>query len=157
MRGVPMERARAIWFWVANHQILPNLRPEMGDALARHRAQGGRIVLLSGTFQPLLEVVASRVGAHGAVGTPLAQRDGRYLGRIVPPLAVGQGKAARLRRFAASHGIDLVASYVYTDSFMDIPVLELVGHPVAVHPDARLRDVALGRAWPLIEGPRKGV
>lgn len=150
VRDVRAERAQAIWEWTADREILPNLRPEMCEALARHQAEGHRVVLLSGTFQPLLEVVAARVGADGAVGTPLAQRDGRFLGQIVPPLSVGAGKAARLRDCAAGHGIDLAASFVYTDAFTDAPVLEMVGHPVAVYPDTRLAALAAERGWPVI-------
>ncbi len=152
VRGVRVERARTIWEWVADRQILPNLRPEMQEAFAHHRARGHRVVLLSGTFQPLLEVVVARVGADGAVGTPLAVGDGRYLGRIVPPLGVGRGKAARLREYLSGpgKGIDLAASFLYTDSFTDAPVLEMVGHPVAVYPDARLAFLAAERGWPVI-------
>lgn len=150
VRDVRVERAQAIWEWVTEREILPNLRPEMREALARHRAEGHRVALLSGTFQPLLEVVADRVQADGAVGTPLAQRDGRYLGRIVPPLGVGMGKAARLRDYAAKHRIDLAASFVYTDAFTDAPVLEMVRHPVAVYPDTRLAALAAERGWPVI-------
>lgn len=150
VRDVRVERAQAIWEWVTDYEILPNLRPEMRDAFARHRAEGHRVVLLSGTFQPLLEVVATRVRADGAVGTPLAQRDGRYLGQIIPPLGVGAGKAARLRDYAARHRIDLAASFVYTDAFTDAPVLEMVRHPVAVYPDARLAAMAAKRGWPVI-------
>lgn len=148
--GVRVERAQAIWEWVTDHEILPNLRPEMRESLAHHQADGRHVVLLSGTFQQLLEVVAARVGADGAVGTPLAQRDGCYLGRIIPPLGVGAGKAARLRDYAAGHRIDLAASFVYTDAFTDAPVLEMVGHPVAVYPDARLAALAAERGWPVI-------
>lgn len=150
VRDVRVERAQAIWEWVTDHEILPNLRPEMCDALARHRAEGHRVALLSGTFQPLLEVVADRVQADGAVGTPLAQRDGRYLGRIVPPLGVGMGKAARLRDFATGRDINLAASFVYSDAFADVPALEMVGHPVAVYPDARLAALAAERGWLII-------
>ncbi|MFQ5615483.1 MAG: HAD family hydrolase [Anaerolineales bacterium] len=150
VRGVQIERAQAIWEWVTDHEILPNLRPEMRNALARHRAEGHRVVLLSGTFQPLLEVVTARLGADGAVGTPLAQRNGRYLGRIIPPLGVGAGKALRMRQYADGHGIDLKAAFVYTDAFTDAPALEMVGHPVAVYPDARLAALAVERGWPVI-------
>lgn len=152
VRGVSVERARAIWDWVADREILPNLRREMETALKRHRAAGHRVVLLSGTFQPLLETIAARLGADGAVGTPLAQQNGRYVGKIVPPLGVGAGKVERLRAYLATPGwgIDLAASYLYTDAIADAPVLEIVGHPVAVYPDAQLAALAAKRGWPQI-------
>lgn len=150
VKNVRVERAQVIWKWVTEHEILPNLRPEMRAALEHHRAEGHRVVLLSGTFQPLLEVIAACVGADGAVGTPLTQREGRYLGQIIPPLGVGVGKAARLRDYATARGIVLTASFVYTDAFTDAPVLEMVGYPVAVYPDVRLAALAAERGWSVI-------
>lgn len=150
--GVPIERARAIWEWITEEEIMPNLRPEMQVAIGHHRTAGHRVVLLSGTFQPLLEAVAARLDADAAIGTPLARQDGRYLGKIVPPLGVGMGKAERLQAYLAEagRGIDHSASYFYTDAISDAPVLEMVGHPVAVYPDARLAALAAERGWPVI-------
>lgn len=152
VKGVRIERAQAIWEWVADHEILPNLRPEMRAALARHRAEGHRVILISGTFLPLLQIVAARVMADGAIGTPLAQQDGRFSGRIIHPLGVGEGKAARLRDYLDKIGqeINLAASFLYTDAFVDSPVLEMVGHPVAVYPDTRLATLAAKRGWTVI-------
>ena len=57
--------------------------------------------------------------------------------------------AGRIRELAEEHGYDLSASYAYSDSFTDLPMLELVGHPVAVNPDGELRAVATERGWPI--------
>ncbi len=152
VRGVRTERAQLIWEWVTDKEIMPNLRPEMRERIAYHRAEGHRIVLLSGTFLPLLEVIAARVGANDAVGTPLAKEHDRYIGRIIPPLGVGIGKIAWLQKFLGEvgKGIDLMASFLYTDSSVDVPVLEIVGHPVVVYPDVRLAALASKRGWPVI-------
>ncbi|MFQ5400573.1 MAG: HAD-IB family hydrolase [Anaerolineae bacterium] len=152
VRGVSVKRAREIWDWVADQEILPNLRPEMQAAIERHRTEGRRVILLSGTFLPLLQLIAARLEMDGAVGTPLAQRNGRYTGKIVPPLGVGEGKAARLRAYLAGpgQGIDLATSYFYTDAISDTAVLEMVGHPAVVYPDARLAALAAERGWPVI-------
>jgi phosphoserine phosphatase len=61
----------------------------------------------------------------------------------------GQGKVVWAERFAAEHDVDLAASYFYTDSISDLPLLERVGHPVVVNPDLRLRRLARKRGWPL--------
>lgn len=152
VRGVRVERAQLIWEWVTDKEIMPNLRPEMQERIAYHRAEGHRLILLSGTFLPLLEVVARRLGADGAVGTSLAQQDGSYTGRIVPPLSVGRGKVMRLHEYlsGAGQGIDLASSFLYTDAFVDAPVLEIVGHPVVVYPDVRLATLASQCGWQVI-------
>lgn len=152
VKGVLVEQAQAIWDWVADQEILPNLRPEMRSAVERHRSAGHRVVLLLGTFLPLLRLIAARLEMDGAVGTPLAQRNGRCTGKIVPPLGVGAGKAKRLRAYLAGpgQGIDLAASYFYTDAVSDTAVLEMVGHPAVVYPDACLAALAAERGWPMI-------
>ncbi len=61
-----------------------------------------------------------------------------------------QSTVSRLRDYSAGHRVDLAASFVYTDAFTDAPVLEMVGHPVAVYPDARLAAMAAERGWPVI-------
>lgn len=66
-------------------------------------------------------------------------------GELESPACFGEGKAVWAERFAAEHGVDLDRSYFYTDSLSDLPLLERVGHPVAVNPDPRLRRLALRR------------
>jgi phosphoserine phosphatase len=67
----------------------------------------------------------------------------------VPPVCYGQGKVVWAERFAAEWDVDLAASYFYTDSISDLPLLERVGHPIAVNPDTRLRRLARARRWPV--------
>ncbi len=155
VRGVPLDRAHAIWDWLIEDQILPRLRPEMAAALSAHRAAEHRVLLLSGTFQPLLERLADRLEIEGAIATPLARQGGRYTGKIVPPLSIGQGKLQRLERYLSGdgQGISLDRSYFYTDSIVDVPLLEKVGHPVAVYPDSQLADMAALRGWQIVGLP----
>ncbi len=150
--GVTVERARDIWEWVLENETLPHLRPEMRSAIEEHKSQGHRVILLSGSFTPLLDALVARLGVERAIATPLAVKNGRYTGRIVPPLNMGRGKVERLERFldGAGRGIDLSTSFFYTDSIVDAPVLEMFGHPVAVHPDPELANLAAARGWSVL-------
>jgi len=150
--GVSVERAVAIWEWMLENEILPHLRPEMQAAIEDHQRQGHRVFLFSGSFTPILDALASRLGVERAIATPLAVKDGRYTGKIIPPLNVGQGKVERLRQFLDGPGreIDLAASFLYTDSIVDALVLEMFGYPVAVYPDPELASLAAARGWPVI-------
>jgi phosphoserine phosphatase len=74
-------------------------------------------------------------------------RDGRYSGFLEAPPLVGEARAAWLRRYAEHSGADLPASYAYGDSYSDRPLLEAVGHPVAVNPDPHLYRHAKSRRW----------
>lgn len=150
--GVSVDRAERIWEWVLENEITPHLRPEMLAAIEDHQSQGHRVILISGSFAPLLDKLANRLGVERAIATPLAIKNGRYTGRIVPPLGVGHGKVERLERFLEGPGkeIDLAASCFYTDSIVDAPVLGMIGHPVVVYPDPELASLAVARGWPVI-------
>ena len=75
---------------------------------------------------------------------------GRFTGRLLEPMIYGQGKLDAARAYAAAHAVDLRRSYFYTDSIADLPLLEMVGFPVAVNPDRRLRHTALARGWSVV-------
>jgi alcohol-forming fatty acyl-CoA reductase len=81
------------------------------------------------------------------VASRLQVKDGRFTGFLELPPLVGEARAAWLRRHATDHGADLSNSYAYGDSFSDRPLLEAVGHPVAVNPDPRLFRHAKSRHW----------
>jgi phosphoserine phosphatase len=94
------------------------------------------------------DVIASRV----ALGP-----DGRYTGEV-EFWSYGPYKAEAMREVAEGRGFDLAASYAYSDSFTDVPMLECVGNPVAVNPDRALETVALARGWRIVRfGPTAGV
>lgn len=154
LRGLDERDAAATFEWITDEYIVPLLRQDVVDLLRDHQAQGHRVILLSGSFEGLLAVVGERLGVNEVVGTRLEQRNGRYVGRAVPPICQGQGKLERLQAYASGRGkaVEWVASSAYADSITDLPVLDAVGHPVAVYPDDDLAVLADQRGWPII-GP----
>ena len=152
VRGVSVERADTIWDWVLENEIIPYLRPEMVVAIDDHKRQGHRIILSSGSFSPLLDKVVTYLEIESAIATPLEENNGRYTGRIIPPLNVGEGKVERLHQFleGPGKGIDLAKSYFYNDSFVDLPVMGMFGYPVAVYPDEFLAEMAKSQGWQII-------
>jgi HAD superfamily hydrolase (TIGR01490 family) len=129
--------------------LLRRARPEAIRQIRKHRAAGHRTVLITGTVDVLVaplavlfdEVVASRLHA----------RDGVYSGFLEAPPLVGEARAAWLRRYAEAAGVDLTGSFAYGDSYSDRPLLEAVGHPVAVNPDPQLYRHAKTRQWPVAQ------
>jgi phosphoserine phosphatase len=83
----------------------------------------------------------------GGIGMRSEVRDGVYTGRPDGPMTYREGKAEAIRALAAREGIDLSASYAYSDSESDLPMLRAVGHPVAVNPDAALERAARAEGW----------
>src|SRR5204862_7105485 len=92
----------------------------------------------------------------GAIGTRSEIRDGVYTGEIDGPFVYGEGKAMALREFAAAQSISLDASWAYSDSVSDLPMLEAVGHPVAVNPDAELLEIAHREGWEILRFEKLG-
>jgi HAD superfamily hydrolase (TIGR01490 family) len=118
--------------------------------LEGHQAQGHVVALVSASTQYVVAPLAAYLGIPGQfLCTMLESRDGRLTGEAIPPVCYGPGKVIWAERFAVKEGIDLDASYFYTDSVSDLPLLERVGHPVAVNPDPRLRRAARQRGWPI--------
>lgn len=153
--GLTLQQAGQVFEWVIEEDVMPNLRHDVVTLMEEHQREGHRVILLSGTFQPLLQLIGRRLGVEDVVGTRLAVRDGRYTGAIVPPVCMAEGKARRLQSFIdeCDEEIDLSASYAYADGPIDLPALELVGHPAAVYPDPRLATIAEERGWPIIGAP----
>ena len=116
--------------------------------LAReHVRVGERVWLVTATPVELATIIARRLDLTGALGTIAESHDGAYTGHLVGDVLHGQAKADAVRALAAREGLDLAKCYAYSDSINDIPMLSLVGHPVAVNPDSALRDEARQRGW----------
>ena len=152
VRGWTPKEAAVAFAWIAEHYVQPLVRP---DALARlrdHQAVGHRLIIVSGTPAPLLAEIGCRLGVEETVGTPLVLRAGRYTGASELPVCQGQGKVSWLEtHLGSSDHVDWSQSYAYADSYTDLPLLEQVGHPVAVHPDDQLVAHAQGQRWEIME------
>src|SRR3712207_538814 len=98
----------------------------------------------------MAELMAHVLVFDGGIGARSEIADGRYTGRPDGPFTYREGKAEAIRRMAAEQGIDLSESYAYSDSESDLPMLRLVGNPVAVNPDAELTRVARAEGWRII-------
>ena len=120
-----------------------------------HLHAGQRVWLVTATPVELADVVASRLGLTGALGTVAESSDGVYTGRLIGGLLHGEAKAAAVLALAERENLDLTACSAYSDSANDLPMLNLVGHPNAVNPDGALRAVARERGWPIYDF-RKG-
>ncbi len=151
LAGMRGDEVDALAGWVVDAELWPKRRSMILAELAAASAAGARVVIASGTYQPVAEHFAARLGAE-TVATPLAFLEGRATGRLAEPVATGERKAAGLRRRIGT--ARLVSAY--GDSMADIPVLEASEVPVAVVPDRRLRRVAEARGWRIMEAMNQG-
>ncbi|HEX8001844.1 MAG TPA: HAD family hydrolase [Mycobacteriales bacterium] len=133
------------------HDLIdPLVYDEAVDLIEEHKANGRRVVIVSSSGEEVVGPIGEMVGADEVVATRMVVEDGKYTGDI-EFYAYGEGKAEAIRALAGRHGWDLAECYAYSDSFTDLPMLEAVGHPVAVNPDKALRRVAVEREWPIRE------
>ena len=114
-----------------------------------HLRAGQRVWLVTATPVELATVISQRLGLTGALGTVAESADGVYTGRLVGGLLHGEAKAAAVASLAEREGLDLTRCSAYSDSVNDLPMLQLVGHPHAVNPDAELRAEARRGGWPV--------
>jgi HAD superfamily hydrolase (TIGR01490 family) len=117
-------------------------------ALAQlHLDAGQRVWLVTAAPVELGRVIAARLGLTGALGTVAEVENGAYTGRLVGDLLHGPAKADAIRALAGTEGLELARCTAYSDSANDLPMLSLVGHAVAVNPDAALLREARRRNW----------
>jgi HAD superfamily hydrolase (TIGR01490 family) len=133
------------------------LYPGARDLVQRCRANGHEVVLVSGALDFLMERLAKHVGATACIANRLEIKDGYATGKLVRPIVAGPEKARLIREWAKRHGHDLADCFAYSDSYSDVPMLSVVGHPCAVNPDLRLGKLARTYAWPVIHLGRRPV
>ncbi|HEY2044741.1 MAG TPA: HAD family hydrolase [Jatrophihabitans sp.] len=132
------------------HEIIdPLVYNEAVELIAEHKAAGRDVVIISSSGDEVVRPIGEMVGADHVIATRMVVEDGKYTGEI-GFYAYGPHKADGLRELAIERGYDLAASYAYSDSITDAPMLEAVGHPFAVNPDKALRKLAADNKWPVL-------
>jgi HAD superfamily hydrolase (TIGR01490 family) len=128
--------------------ILPRVYPQMLDEVYAHQDAGRATFIVSAAGNGVVEPLAAVLGMDGGIGTRYEVGDnGAFTGRFDGPFVYGPGKVEAMEAFATEHGIDLDASYAYSDSISDLPMLRAVGHPVVVNPDPPLAGIAREEGW----------
>ena len=137
--------------------ILPRIYPQMLDEVHAHQDAGRATFIVSAAGNGVVEPLAEVLGMGGGIGTRYeVDGEGNFTGRFDGPFVYGPGKVEAMRAFAAEHDIDLDASYAYSDSLSDLPMLRAVGNPVVVNPDPPLAEIAKQEGWQTMRFERLG-
>ena len=148
-------RARTQAFF--DEEIAATIRPGAAACIARHRARGEAIVLLTSSSNYMSEATAELLDVDDWLCNRFEVEGGVFTGRsATEPLCFGAGKVDHAEAYASARGLSLSDCAFYTDSHSDLPVLERVGRPVVVAPDPRLRRVAVQREWPIESWDERG-
>ncbi|WP_431679388.1 HAD family hydrolase [Kitasatospora sp. KL5] len=148
-RGWNVQQVREIVSETLHELIDPIIYDEAASLIEQHHAAGRDVVIVSSSGSEVVEPIGRLLGADHVIATRLKVENGCYTGEI-DYYAYAENKAAAIRELAAEQGYDLAASYAYSDSSTDLPLLEAVGHPSAVNPDRALRKEAAAREWPVL-------
>jgi HAD superfamily hydrolase (TIGR01490 family) len=151
VRGYTSEQAKDLWDWIVEEYLSKVWRTDTRHLLDEHRAEGDLVVLVSGGPLPLLRRIAQELGVDHVVGTEFEIKNGRFTGRSKEPICIDENKAKLTRSYLEDNDleIDMEASFAFADSASDLPLLKLVGHPVATYPNEGLEKVARERGWRL--------
>ncbi len=129
--------------------LVPLVYPEAAELVRWHQQFGRDVVIVSSGAQEIVGPIGERLGVDHVVGSTMEVVDGRYTG-VIEFYAYGAHKAEVVHRLAEEHGYDLSASYAYSDSATDLPMLAAVGRPHAVNPDRQLTVHAEVHGWPVL-------
>lgn len=124
--------------------------PHARDLVSRCRDEGHDVVLVSGALDFLMKRLADHLGATHVIANKLEIKDGFATGRLLRPVVAGPEKARLVREHARERGHDLDECFAYSDSYSDVPMLSVVGHPAAVNPDGKLERLARTYGWPVL-------
>jgi len=145
--GWEQSKVREIVEDALSEVVEPIIFAEALDLIDAHRAAGRLVVIVSASPEEIVDPLGRHLGADLTIASRAdVDGEGRYTGAM-SFYAYGPYKADAMRALAAGHGVDLARSYAYSDSYTDMPMLEAVGHPVAVNPDRVLQRLARERGW----------
>jgi len=149
-RGISRDRLHILADEAFEASMRRALYPGARDLVQRSRALGHEVILVSGALDVLMDRLAAYVGATAIIANRLEFQDGYATGKLLRPIVAGPEKARLVREWAKSHGQDLDECFGYSDSYSDVPMLSVVGHPCVVNPDLRLGKLARTYSWPVI-------
>jgi len=146
--GWPVTAVRAAAV-AATEELLDEVQPYVPLVMEEHRAAGRLLVMATTSPEPLVGPFAERLGFDAVVATRWATEDGAYTGAVDGHLVWGRGKLDAVTEWAEANNVDLRASYAFSDSYYDAPLLDAVGHATAVNADLRLVALARLKGWHL--------
>ena len=144
--GLDYEVMKALGREALDAVTLRRIYPEGMRRIREHKRAGHRVLLLTGALDVVVEPLAELLDVEVDCAHLLV-KEGRLTGDLQAPPPAGEARGTLLEEYAARNGIVLSESFAYADSLSDLGMLELVGTPVAVNPDARLSQVAGQRGW----------
>ncbi len=149
VRGGNAEATRHLGEKFVKEDVLQYIASKALTRLREHQAKGDYVLLLSASTQFVVQPVANHLGIPSRFTELEIGKDGQFTGGIVGPAAYAEGKRYWGERIAQEQGVPLGECWFYTDSYSDHPLMDIVGHPIAINPDRKLKAYAQEKGWPV--------
>lgn len=150
-RGMSEDRMVVLSREVFDKVVKPNICRGARDLVNRCRDSGHRVVLITGSLDVTIAPLAEWLGADGTIANRLEYKGGYATGKLLRPVVAGPTKARVVEEDARTHGHRLEQCQAYSDSYSDLPMLSVVGHPFCIHPDRALARLARAYSWPVLD------
>jgi HAD superfamily hydrolase (TIGR01490 family) len=150
-KGESTDRLRFFAEELFEDVLKPAIYAGTAELIAQGKKIGHRQVVLTGALDFTIDKLMEHLGIDDYVANRLEFVNGYATGRVLPPVMASATKAKWIREYAERENINLSKSYAYSDSISDLPMLSIVGHPVAVNPDFRLKQTALQHDWAILD------
>lgn len=156
-KGISEDRMVCLAEDVFESVIKPRIFQGTVDLIRQCEDAGLRTVLVTGALDTTVAPLARHIGVRSVIANRLEMKDRYATGKLLRPVVAGPGKAVLIVEDARKHGHDLANCQAYSDSYSDVPMLSVVGHPFCINPDRRLRQLAVAYDWPILDlGPAQG-
>ena len=149
-KGESIDRLRFFSDELFEEVLKPAIFPGTFELIETSKKIGQRQIVLTGALDFTIEKLMKYLGINEYKANSLEFVNGYATGRILPPVMASATKAKWMREYAERNNISLSESYAYSDSISDLPMLSIVGHPVAVNPDFRLKQTAIQHDWAIL-------
>jgi HAD superfamily hydrolase (TIGR01490 family) len=130
--------------------LLPSVYTEARSEIKLHKAKNAKVVILSSALKPICIEIAKNLDIDDIICSDLEVKDGYLTGRPIGRLCFGEEKMVRLKEYCERNNAQASEAWYYGDSITDLPALSIVGNPVCVNPDNRLRMEAGKRGWRIL-------
>ena len=157
-KGMSEDRIAVLAEEVFTSVVKPRIFRGARDLIDKCHAAGQRVVLITGSLDWTVRPLSAHLGADDFIANRLEMNNGTATGKLLRPVVAGPEKAGLIVDDAAKAGHDLARCSAYSDSYSDVPMLSVVGHPSCINPDKKLRRLARAYDWPVldIDAPARG-
>lgn len=150
-RGISEDRVVLLAQEIFEDVVQPRIFPGAPDLVDQCRAAGMRTVLVTGSLDVTVWPLARHLGCDDVIANRLEYAHRKATGKLRQPIVAGPEKAGLIVADARAHGHDLAACHAFSDSYSDVPMLSVVGHPAVIAPDRRLATLAQAYRWPVLD------